>query len=1061
MFELNKTGVIYVSGKIGSFVSFLLADTRRKVVIFYDTEDEALLTQEEVEFYTKRSTHIFPAYADKVFEKEDETRRVGFLFHLVSDEQFVGLFPYSAIGHPLARHGALSSGIQNIQVGDVTFQEDLIEFFTEGGYDNTPLVREAGEYAKRGNIIDVFPPSSDKPVRIEFLGDEILSLRLFDPLSQRSLKALNKCYLPRLKESLEDSSDTIIDYLNEQMVLVHKGLYYLTKDFPSDHNGLSLKDRWASLIRCVLNVDISGVQGEEAGISIHAQSNEDLGHLFETRKNEIFKTLSEKFAGQWSHHKHVYLFASSEHQGTRLQEIFKNYGVFFPILPHIPVRKSDREWGIVISPVRRGFRTDDIIVLTEEDIVGQKKRAIKKKWNGFDEFLSSFKDLTPGEWVVHIEHGIGVYRGILPLVINGFTKDFILIEYQEADKLYVPVEDLHLVQKFIGSERFKPKIDRLGSPLWRNVKKKVKKQIEDIAGELIEIHAARQLAQGFSYSAEDELFREMASGFPFEETEGQLKTIEEVIHDLQSTKPMDRLVCGDVGFGKTEVALRASFKVVLDNKQVAILVPTTILAQQHYKTFKDRLGDYPVTVGMLSRFKRKDEQKAIAELIKKGSIDIIIGTHRMLQKDVAFRDLGLLIIDEEQRFGVKHKERLKLMRKDVDVLTLSATPIPRTLYMATMGIKDLSVINTPPLDRLAVKTFVVQFNDAIIKKGITDELKRGGQVFFVHNYIHNIGVVFDHLTRLLPDVKIVVAHGQMDGKRLEKIMFDFIDKKYDILLSTNIIESGLDISNVNTIFINNAHKMGLADLYQLRGRVGRSEKQAYAYLLVPKQESLTKDALLRLKIIEEMTELGSGFHIANYDLEIRGAGNLLGKEQSGNINLIGFELYCDMLEEAVQNLRNEPEVGQVESVAELNVPIDAFIPDYYIPDSSQKLLMYKRLSKVRNEEELHDIREECSDRYGSAPKPLLHLFDIISLKCFLTDLKIRKLDCSGKHLAIHITDKTPLNMERVLKRATATQEGLKLMPDGRIILKTEKKAEDLIYFLRNLLMEITIRDIKQ
>ncbi|MBS1238674.1 MAG: helicase, partial [Deltaproteobacteria bacterium] len=753
-----------------------------------------------------------------------------------------------------------------------------------------------------------------------------------------------------------------------------------------------------------LNIDISGIAKEDEGKTIQATSNEDLRLLFSERKTELFKMLSDKFKDQWSAYSYIYVFVNNEHQGKRLQEIFNNYGIALPILSGISFPDKGREWGIVIGPLRRGFRTDNVIVLTEEDIVGSKKRAIKKTWEGLDEFLSSFRDLNIGEWIVHIEHGIGIYKGILPLQIGEYTKDFILIEYQDGDKLYVSVNDLHLVQKFIGSEKTKPKIDRLGSSLWRNTKKKVKKQIEDIAHDLLEMHAERQIVEGYSYSPEDELFREMESGFEFEETEGQLKAIKEVLNDMQNTKPMDRLVCGDVGFGKTEVALRASFKAVLDNKQVALLVPTTILAQQHYTTFRNRLSGYPVNVEMLSRFKTKEEQRAIAELVKKGTIDITIGTHRLLQKDIAFKDLGLLIIDEEQRFGVKHKEKLKLFKKNIDILTLSATPIPRTLYMATMGIKDLSVIDTPPLDRFAVKTFVVQSGHTVIKKAVMDELRRGGQVFFVHNYVHNIGVVFEYLTNLLPGAKIAVAHGQMEGTRLERIMIDFINKKYDLLLSTNIIESGLDISNVNTIFINNAHKMGLSDLYQLRGRVGRSEKQAYAYLLVPKNETLTKDAALRLKIIEEMTDLGSGFHIANYDLEIRGAGNLLGKEQSGNVNLIGFELYCTMLEDTLQNLRQGPAVAAEDII----------------------------------------------------PKPLTNLLDIISLKCFLTALKIRKLDYAKKQVSIHVTVGTPLDMQKIFLKTTDLYTRLKLLPDNKIILHTDKKAEELIHFIRNLLMDIII-----
>jgi transcription-repair coupling factor (superfamily II helicase) len=1052
MYDLDNKGTIYITGKIGSFVSFFVSQINRKIFIFYDTDDEAFLSQEEIEYYTKKPVYFFPMYSDKVFEKEDDGKRTGFLYHLASDNDFIGLFPCNAINHHLPSPQKLCSDVKIVETENIIFQEDIVQYLENYGYEKASLIREVGEYAKRGSIIDVFPPSYEKPLRIEFLGDQILSIRLFNPDTQRSLTELKKCTLTHVNQSQVNIETTIVDYLDESIVFVHKGTVSITDNFPEIMNRFLIQ-KWDNLFCSTLNIDISGVRGEE-GRAIQATSNDDLRHLFDEHKTEIFRIISDKFTHQWSEYKYIYIFTNSEHQSKRLQEMFSNYGITLPLLPEMSILKKEKEWGIVIGPVRRGFRTDTIIVLTEEDIVGQKKRAIKKKWNGLDEFLNSFKDLNIGEWVVHIEHGIGIYKGILPLQINGYMKDFILIEYQDGDKLYVPVNDLHLVQKFIGSEKVKPKIDRLGSPLWINTKKRVKKQIEDIAQELIEIHAERQLIEGYNYSPEDELFREMESRFEFEETDGQLKAIEEVLNDMKNTKPMDRLVCGDVGFGKTEVALRASFKAVLDNKQVALLAPTTILAQQHFTTFRNRLSGYPVNVEVLSRFKTKDEQRIIAELVRKGTIDIIIGTHRLLQKDIAFRDLGLLIIDEEQRFGVKHKERLKLYKKTIDVLTLSATPIPRTLYMATMGIKDLSVIGTPPLDRFAVKTFVVQFNNNIIRKVVIDELRRGGQVFFVHNYVHNIGAVFENLTNLLPDVNIVVAHGQMEGKKLEKIMVDFINKKYDILLSTNIIESGLDISNVNTILINNAHKMGLSDLYQLRGRVGRSEKQAYAYLLVPKNENLTKDATLRLKIIEEMTDLGSGFHIANYDLEIRGAGNLLGKEQSGNVNLIGFELYCTMLEDAMQNLRDEPALPSADIITEINIPFDAFIPDAYVTDTNQKLLMYKRLSKIRDEQELDGMKEEFLDRYGVIPKPLIHLFDIISLKCLLTILKIKKVDYSGKQISIHITENTPLDMQKIFNRTMDPNSKMKLLPDGKIILFTDKKAEELVHFIRNQLMDI-------
>ncbi len=1053
MYNLDKTGFIYITGKIGSFVGFLLAYTDKKSVLFYDTEDEALLLKEEIEFYTGRSVHLFPAYSDRVFENEDETRRINFLYHLASDISFTGLFPYSALSHPFVSQEALLNGSKELNFGDTVFQEDLVDYLDKSGYELASLVRERGEYAKRGSIIDIFPPSEDKPVRVEFLGDQILSLRLFNPSTQRSHEEVEKVSIAPSK-LMKNDEVTLLDYLKKGMVFVHRGLDFLIRSIGEGDEAAAYKDRWQRLLRANLNIDVSGVHGDEGGEVIEAASNDDLKLLFQVKKTEIFKTLSNKLKGEWKDCKYVYVCAPNQHQGERLQGIFKNYDITLPIVHQLSISHKERQWAIVIGPLRRGFRAENVVVLTEEDIVGPKKRVVKRKWDGLDEFLNSFKDLTVGEWVVHVDHGIGVYKGIEKLTIGGFTKDFLLIEYQEGDKLFVPIDDLRLVQKFIGGEKHKPKIDKLGAQYWKNTKSRVKKHVEDIANELIGIYAERKAAEGHIYPPEDELFREMESRFEYEETEGQTQAIESVLDDLKSRKPMDRLVCGDVGFGKTEVALRASFKVVMDGKQVALLVPTTILAQQHYKTFVDRFKDYPVNIEVLSRFRAKEEQAQIVEAVNKGAIDIIVGTHRLLQKDLAFKDLGLLIIDEEHRFGVKHKEALKQMKKNIDVLTLSATPIPRTLYMATTGIRDLSIINTPPLDRLAVKTFVVKFKDEVIRKGIMNELQRGGQVFFVHNFIHNIGVVHEHLKGLLPDARIAVAHGRMDGKVLEKIMLDFIDKKYDILLSTNIIESGLDISNVNTIFINNAHRMGLADLYQLRGRVGRSTRQAYAYLLVPKDETLTKDASLRLKIMEELTELGSGFHIANYDLEIRGAGNLLGKEQSGNINLIGFELYCSMLEEAVKELSDKGETKEEEVVAEINIPIDAFIPDSYIEDPTHKLLIYKRLSRIRETSELVEMEEELKDRYGDIPAPLINLLAIISLKIFLSGLKIRKLEYSAKRIIIQVTEGTPVDMKKMLHLVQKGEGNIKLMPDGKIIMPTERKAEELITLAKNVLLEI-------
>lgn len=1054
-YDLLSDRCLYITGKGGSFLSFLIAHSGKKVLVLYEDEDSAELLREEISYYGNTDVAYFPPYENRFFEEEDAVKRTGFLYRITADESFIGLFPAAALIRPLPPPRSMSDGVLKLAVGQTIFIEDIHGALEANGFELAPLVREAGQYAKRGSIIDIFPPASEKPVRCEFIGDQILSLRYFNAATQRSDKEINETTVSSLTHEDTGSSATIIDYLGEAIILAHPGPSCIGEALTDASPGVSLL--WSELLNRSGQIDFSGIVGTgDDETTIMAVSNDDLRQLFNARKTHIFHILREKLQKEWSHYPFVYLFANTSHQARRLQEIFENYGLVLPVIAKIGYPKKTREWGIIEGPVRRGFRTDDIIVLTEDDIVGPKKRVIRKKWESQDEFLATFRDLNIGERIVHIDHGIGVYRGITALTVNACTKDFLLIEYLGGDKLYVPVEDLHLVQKFIGGEKFKPKIDRLGSKLWINTKKRVKRQIEDIAGELLDIYAERQMAEGHSYPPEDELFREMESRFEYEETEGQINAINDVLADLSHPKPMDRLICGDVGFGKTEVALRAAFKAVLDGKQVAVLVPTTVLAQQHYKTFSERFSDYPIVIGVLSRFRTPLQQAETAAMVGRGQIDIIVGTHRLLQKDVSFRDLGLVVIDEEHRFGVKHKEKLKTLRKTVDVLTMSATPIPRTLYMATSGIRDLSVIDTPPLDRRAVRTTVVKFNDNVLVRGIRNELERSGQVFFVHNFVHNIGIVYDHLARIVPDARIAVAHGQMSGSKLERIMVDFIDRKYDILLSTNIIESGLDITNVNTIFINNAHRMGLADLYQLRGRVGRSPRQAYAYLLVPDEEALTRDARLRLKILEELSELGSGFQIANYDLEIRGAGNLVGKEQSGNVNLIGFELYCDMLEETINRLKNDGSgaVPEEEVSSEINIPVNAFIPDDYIGDATQKLLMYKRLSRVRHEDELSDLGAELKDRYGPMPSPLSNLFEVIALKSLLARLKIRKVEQTKNRIALHVTENTPLNMQRLLGMATDPGKNVKLLPGGQIVINTTLREGELMNFIRNILMEL-------
>ncbi|MGE0155516.1 MAG: transcription-repair coupling factor, partial [Geobacter sp.] len=610
--------------------------------------------------------------------------------------------------------------------------------------------------------------------------------------------------------------------------------------------------------------------------------------------------------------------------------------------------------------------------------------------------------------------------------------DFLLLEYAGNDKLYLPIDRLGLVQRYVGGEGAQPHAAKLGGTGWEKTRSKARKAVEELAAELLEIYAKRQASQGFAFSPPDDLFREFEATFPWEETPDQLSAIMDVLADMQHSRPMDRLVCGDVGYGKTEVALRGAFKAVLDGKQVAVLVPTTILAQQHFETFSNRLKDHPVTVEMLSRFRTTAEQKAILERVKKGEIDIIIGTHRLLQKDVAFKDLGLLIVDEEQRFGVKDKDRLKQYRASVDIMTLTATPIPRTLHMSMMGIRDLSIIDTPPVDRQAIRTVVARDTDELVREAILRELQRDGQVFFVHNRVQSIGLVAERLRRLVPEARIAVAHGQMDEKELEKVMLSFMHGQTDLLLCTTIIESGLDIPRANTMIVDRADTYGLSQLYQLRGRIGRSTVRGEAYLLIPGQAAISQDARERLKIIQEITELGAGFRIATHDLELRGAGDLLGPRQSGAVADIGFEYYNQLLEEAIAQLKGEALEERCEP--EINLALPAFIPESYVPDTNQRLVLYKRLVQAESDDEVAETLSEMADRYGRPPQPIITLGQIMQLRISLKRLKVNKIESDGKRLVFSFHPATPVNPELLIGLIRQEPQRYQFTPDHRLLV---------------------------
>ena len=711
----------------------------------------------------------------------------------------------------------------------------------------------------------------------------------------------------------------------------------------------------------------------------------------------------DSFAGQieaamdqiktWLGNRQIVVLASN--QARRMLEILTEYGISGIALDDAPF--DDSQSPVIDSvlvancPLRTGYKLIDagFVVLTDSEIFGAPRlhRARKTSHEGIP--ISSVLDLKEGDYVVHISHGIGFYRGITRLKTGDVEREYLLLEYAQNDKLYVPSDQIDRVQKYIGGEGVPPTVHRLGGSEWMRTTARVKKAVQEMARELVELYAWRQALGGHSFSPDTPWQQEMESAFPFNETPDQLGAIHDVKADLEITKPMDRLICGDVGYGKTEVAIRAAFKVVSDGKQVAILCPTTVLAQQHFNTFSERLAAFPINIELLSRFRTTKEQKATVEGVKFGTVDIVIGTHRLLSKDVEFKDLGLMVVDEEQRFGVKHKEKLKQMRKTVDALTMTATPIPRTLHMSLSGIRDMSIINDPPEGRMPIKTIVKEAEASAVREAIVRELDRGGQVFFVHNRVENIGHVADQVQKLVPYARLDTGHGQMPESELERVMMDFYEHKFDVLVCTTIIESGLDIPNANTIIVNDADKLGLAQLYQLRGRVGRSDRQAYAYLLYRPDKMLTEVAEKRLDAIREFTDFGSGYRIAMRDLEIRGAGNLLGAEQSGQMAAVGFDLYCRLLNEAVKELRGE-EVEEIQ-LPPVELPLDAFIPQGYISTEAQRILFYKKMAAVKSVADVQAVQDELEDRFGDPPRAVWNMLAMIRLRLRCYELGIASI----------------------------------------------------------------------
>ena len=691
------------------------------------------------------------------------------------------------------------------------------------------------------------------------------------------------------------------------------------------------------------------------------------------------------------------------------------------------------EWGLEVDVdlgrLSQGFhfKSADLVFIAEHEIFGRSHKHRHRRKTNSQSFQRGLKDLKKGDYLVHVDYGIGLYLGSKEIKTGIGSGEFLNIQYADDEKLYLPMEGLGFVQKYVGGSEEPPPLSKMGGIAWKRQKKKVKEAIQEMAGDLLKLYASRELAKGHAYSSNTIMVREFADSFEYEETDDQLKAIEEVENDLESDKPTDRLICGDVGYGKTEVAMRAAFKVILDKKQVAVLVPTTILAQQHLQTFQERFKEYPVTIDMVNRFRTPREQKNTLEKLKRGEVDIIIGTHRLLSKDVEFASLGLIVVDEEQRFGVKHKEKLKKLRNSVDILTLTATPIPRTLHFSLMGVRDLSVIETPPLDRLAVKTFIRKYDEEVIRDAILREVDRGGQVFFVHNKIHSIHSIADLIRKLVPGARIDIAHGQLPEHQLEKVMKDFLDKKIDVLLSTSIVESGLDIPSANTIIINRADQFGLAQLYQLRGRVGRYKHQAYAYLLIPSTEVLSEEARKRLAAMEELSELGAGFQLAARDMEIRGVGNMLGSNQSGHIASVGFDLYCKLVEDMVKDIRGEKIDPRIE--VEIDLLVKGFIPNKYVPDLNQRLDLYRRIQLAGDINECMALSREMIDRFGPYPEAVEKLLALLEIRMFCQKLHINKVHMKNGKVILTLLPSTPVSPESL---TAVLDERLKMLSEFQI-----------------------------
>ncbi len=1051
----ERKGPVSVSGCVDSqwvhFASELAGEKTRVLILTYN-EVRAKEVSEDAQTFFKQPVSFYPA-KDLLFYQADvqgnllTRRRMSVLKQLLSGSPLTVVTTVDALLDRISDPATLRKSAVSLRPGDSCDLSELDRRLTALGYERLPEVTSPGEFARRGDILDVYPLSEEYPVRIEFWGDEIDSVRSFDPDTQRSVENLGEAVLFAASETFGTAAG-LLDYFSagDLIILDEPGRIRekaegVAREFQESmlHRLELMQERgesfasvpelrepaelWKALDRGGVLL-FTGLEYRDDPLTacfhypLNVRSMPSYGGHFDLLIQDLQKKRREKYR--------IILLSGSRSRAERLARDLAENGLlsFYAESPDKDVLPE--QILVTYGNIHKSFEYPALrlAVVSEGDLFGRAKKK-RRASSAKGVRPGSISDLNVGDYVIHEDHGLGIYQGIEKKVINQIEKDFLKISYRDGGNLYVPVTQMNRIQKYASADADHPPVlNRLDGQEWQKTKTRVRRATYEIAKDLVELYAARQNSTGYVYGPDTVWQREFEEQFPYEETEDQLKAIEAVKKDMESPKIMDRLICGDVGFGKTEIAIRAAFKAVQESRQVAYLVPTTILAQQHYNTFVSRMQEYPVSVELLSRFRSPVQQKKTVEGLKKGRVDIVIGTHRLLSKDVNFKNLGLLIIDEEQRFGVADKEKIKKLRETVDVMSLTATPIPRTLHMSLIGIRDMSLLEEPPMDRVAIQTYVAQFNTEIVREAIARELARGGQVYYVSNQVRNIEEVTAKVRALVPDAEVAYAHGQMKERELEQIMFDFINGDIDVLVSTTIIETGLDIPNVNTIIIQDADRFGLAQLYQLRGRVGRSNRTAYAFLFYQGGKLLKDVAEKRLTAIRDFTELGSGVRISMRDLEIRGAGNLLGAEQHGHMEAVGYDLYCKMLGQAVREVKGEAEEFTFETSVDL--AMDANIPSDYIPNENQKMDIYRRISFIRSRREYEDMQDELIDRFGDIPRSLQHLLRIALLRGLAHEAYVTELTGDQNRITAVLLKEAPLDPQKVLALARGYKGAMKL-----------------------------------